>query len=593
MKAKVKFITVSLDDIRLTGDNPRIVDLKSSEFAGLVESITAQGVVVPVHVRTDPAREKQYELLAGERRYRAAEKSGLREIPAIDHGDISDEAAFEITFAENFQREDLTTLEQGKAVSLLLVRYKDDFAAVAGKLGKSETWVRLRNCIDSNLIVEWKTAVSAGGDMGHFTAAHCGLIARFPAETQKALLHGMRNSYDDHPSVSGLEKRLAQGLRLIKKATFDTAGCEKCVKRSGCQPLLFSDSSAEKVGTGDKCLDPDCWEKRDIAASKAEFKEKCEKYPGLVGITSDYYLNRDEGKTFRKTYGKVLVKNEYQLCKKDDKNAVPAVNVKGKGAGKIYYIKTKKDARPAANKPVTLKQRRAELDMRRWSAAIVRMIGKIKALKFGEICVQIGDDGEMQGTGILRMNLLIVLYGCDCGFYNKERGDFIGSTMKLYKSSADMTPAINQVCEKLWPIVAENLEYDVNTNGDENSKKEGMLLADLFGIDLKAGYEEVCKEPEFAEPAEWTEKKVKGKKNSATEITEDTEKVKSKKVKVKKNSATEGTEVTEKKGKGKKAGKKIVVGTCRVCGCTDDNTCLGADGEACHWVEKDLCSNCK
>ena len=588
---KNKLIEAAICDITVGGNNPRIIDEKSDGFKELAESIAAIGVFEPVHVRTDPSQKKPFELLAGERRLRAAEKSGLESIPAIDHGDIGDDEAFEITFIENYARQDLTVLEHGRAVAILLEKYKGDVTAVASKLGKDERWVRTHNCIHVNLITDFSTAVSAGGCLEYFTASHLALVARFPAETQKKIFGELLRSYG-HVTVEGLEKKVTDMLRILAKAKFDTSACAKCVKRSGVQPGLWADDTS-KSGDGDKCLDPDCWEKRDIAASKAEFKEKCEKYPGLVGITSDYYLNRDEGKTFRKTYGKVLVKNEYQLCKKDDKNAVPAVNVKGKGAGKIYYIKTKKDARPAANKPVTLKQRRAELDMRRWSAAIVRMIGKIKALKFGEICVQIGDDGEMQGTGILRMNLLIVLYGCDCGFYNKERGDFIGSTMKLYKSSADMTPAINQVCEKLWPIVAENLEYDVNTNGDENSKKEGMLLADLFGIDLKAGYEEVCKEPEFAEPAEWTEKKVKGKKNSATEITEDTEKVKSKKVKVKKNSATEGTEVTEKKGKGKKAGKKIVVGTCRVCGCTDDNTCLGADGEACHWVEKDLCSNCK
>jgi len=576
MKAKVKFITVSLDDIRLTGDNPRIVDLKSSEFAGLVESITAQGVVVPVHVRTDPAREKQYELLAGERRYRAAEKSGLREIPAIDHGDISDEAAFEITFAENFQREDLTTLEQGKAVSLLLVRYKDDFAAVAGKLGKSETWVRLRNCIDSNLIVEWKTAVSAGGDMGHFTAAHCGLIARFPAETQKALLHGMRNSYDDHPSVSGLEKRLAQGLRLIKKATFDTAGCEKCVKRSGCQPLLFSDSSAEKVGTGDKCLDPDCWEKRDIAASKAEFKEKCEKYPGLVGITKDYYFDRDEGKRLRKVCGKVLTKSNYTMCKKTDKGAVPAIMANGKGRGKIYYIKPKKDptASPGKQKSAPLKTLRAELEKKRWAQTAGLIANKIGGLKFEDICT--GDTLKELDEGVYRVLLMVSVYGCE-SVIGGNCQDYIEACMKNYASPEIKKKAavLKEIASKVWTTVVNDLGFTVDTSGDESSRREVRLLAELFGLDIEDEYAKVCSEPEYAEPAEWTEKKVKGKKKSATEGTEDTEKVKS------------------KKGKGKKAGKKIVVGTCRVCGCTDDKTCIGADGEPCHWVEKDLCSNCK
>jgi len=223
MSTKAKFITASLEDIRLTGDNPRIVDLKSPEFAGLVESIAAQGVVVPVHVRTDPAQKKRYELLAGERRYRAAEKLSLQGIPAIDHGDISDEAAFEITFAENFQREDLTVLEHGRAVAILMKKYKNDYAAVSARLGKDERWVRRHECIETNLIIDFKTAVSAGGAMEYMTAAHLELIARFPAETQKIIYNKLITAWcGTSITVRGLEGLAAGMLRILKKAKFDT-----------------------------------------------------------------------------------------------------------------------------------------------------------------------------------------------------------------------------------------------------------------------------------------------------------------------------------------------------------------------------------
>jgi len=578
MSTKVKFITAGLDDIRLTGDNPRIMDLKSSDFAGLVESITAQGVVVPVHIRTDPAQKKQYELLAGERRYRAAGKSGLQAIPAIDHGNISDEAAFEITFVENFQRKDLTTLEQGKAVSLLLVRYRDDFAAVAGKLGKSETWVRLRNCIDSNLIVEWKTAVSDGGVMEHFTAAHCGLIARFPAGTQKTILSDIRRGFNKFISVSELEKALAQGLRLIKKATFDTAGCDKCIKRSGCQPLLFSDGSSEKIGAGDKCLDSACWEKKHTDAEKKKFKAMAEKYPGLVGITSNYWLDRDDGKRFSKIHGKVLMKSDYAMCKKTDKGAVPAIFVNGKGGGQIHYIKPKKDPAASAGKKkgTPLKTLRTELERSRWSETAGRIANKISEMKFEDICAIGTETNSVEGR--FRMLLMIAVYGCDCAIVGAvERQAFIKARMKDY-AAADAEKkcdVFNEIAVKIWTEVAHNIDYDVDTSGDEKSQREVRLLAGLFGLDIEAEYKAVCCEPAFAEPAEWsnlkadgTVKKVKGKKKSATEDTKDTEKVKNKKAKVR---------------------------TCRVCGCTDTTPCI-VDGEPCSWVEginEDLCSACE
>ncbi len=93
---------IPLADIVPGKDNPRQINQKLESFTKLVDSIRAQGVIVPVHVRClIPSKGSgKYELLAGERRYKPALKAGLPNIPAIDHGHISDEAAFEITFTD-------------------------------------------------------------------------------------------------------------------------------------------------------------------------------------------------------------------------------------------------------------------------------------------------------------------------------------------------------------------------------------------------------------------------------------------------------------------------------------------------------------
>jgi ParB/RepB/Spo0J family partition protein len=280
---KGKLLFIELKQIQLVkGQNPRQVDLKSQAFLGLVESVTALGVIVPVHVRTPSGLAGPYELLAGERRYWAATQAALKTIPAIDHGQISDEEAFEITFAENFAREDLTTLEQGRAVGLLLERYKGDYAAVASKLGKPESWVRMRHAIETNLDKEWKAMVSPGGRLERWTAAHLELIARFPASVQLTILKDV--SYRSDLSVKELAQKVADKLRLIRKACFDTAECIKCSKRSDAQPELWTDAAATKVGTSDRCLDAQCWARKDLAARKQELQELRDKYPGMVSV---------------------------------------------------------------------------------------------------------------------------------------------------------------------------------------------------------------------------------------------------------------------------------------------------------------------
>ena len=571
---KNKLIEAAICDIAVSGNNPRIIDEASDGFKELAESIAAIGVFEPVHVRTDPSQKKPFELLAGERRLRAAEKSGLESIPAIDHGDIGDDAAFEITFIENYARQDLTVLEHGRAVAILLEKYKGDVTAVASKLGKDERWVRTHNCIHVNLITDFSTAVSAGGCLEYFTASHLALVARFPAETQKKIFGELLRSYG-HVTVEGLEKKVTDMLRILAKAKFDTSACAKCVKRSGVQPGLWADDTS-KSGDGDKCLDPVCWDKRDIAAAKAEFKAKAEKYPGLVGITKDYYFDRDEGKRLRKISGKVLKGFDYTMCKKTDKDAVPAIMANGKGRGKIYYVHINRAqaASPDKQKSAPLKTLRAELEKKRWAQTAGLIANKIGGLKFEDICT--GDTLIEMDEGVYRVLLMVSVYGCE-SVIGGNCQDYIEACMKNYASPEIKKKAavLKEIASKVWTTVVNDLGFTVDTSGDESSRREVRLLAELFGLDIEDEYAKVCSEPEYAEPAEWTEKKVKGKKKSATEGTEDTEKVKS------------------KKGKGKKAGKKIVVGTCRVCGCTDDKTCIGADGEPCHWVEKDLCSNCK
>lgn len=114
----------------------RVIDPESLE--DLANSIRTQGVIQPIVVRH--LLGGKYELVAGERRWRAAHLAGLKEIPAIVR-DIPDEAALAIALIENIQRENLNPIEEGLALKRLLDEFSMTHHQVAEAVGKSRASV--------------------------------------------------------------------------------------------------------------------------------------------------------------------------------------------------------------------------------------------------------------------------------------------------------------------------------------------------------------------------------------------------------------------------------------------------------------------
>jgi len=120
---------------------PRI-DIRQDSLEDLANSIRAQGVVQPIVVRPIGAggRPQRYEIVAGERRWRAAQMAGLAEIPAVVR-DIPDEAAIAMALIENIQREDLNPLEEARALERLIREFGLTHAEAADAVGRSRASV--------------------------------------------------------------------------------------------------------------------------------------------------------------------------------------------------------------------------------------------------------------------------------------------------------------------------------------------------------------------------------------------------------------------------------------------------------------------
>jgi len=142
-------------------------DMGEEGLQELADSIKAQGVIQPVVIR--PLAKNSYEIIAGERRWRAAQKAGLAEIPAIVK-DVPDEAAIAMSLIENIQREDLNAIDEAMALQRLLHEFELTHQEVADAVGKSRTTI-------SNLIrllslnEETRTLLERGDiEMGHARA---------------------------------------------------------------------------------------------------------------------------------------------------------------------------------------------------------------------------------------------------------------------------------------------------------------------------------------------------------------------------------------------------------------------------------------
>lgn len=145
---------------------PRL-DMHQESLEDLANSIKAQGIMQPIIVR--PVSEKMFEIIAGERRWRASQLAGLGEIPVIIK-DVPDDAAIAMSLIENIQRENLNPIEEAIALKRLQDEFELTQQEVADAVGKSRASVtNLMRLLTLNLDV--RTSLEHGDlEMGHARA---------------------------------------------------------------------------------------------------------------------------------------------------------------------------------------------------------------------------------------------------------------------------------------------------------------------------------------------------------------------------------------------------------------------------------------
>jgi ParB family chromosome partitioning protein len=214
-----------IDLLQRSPYQPR-TDFKQEALQELADSITSQGVVQPIVVRP-LAEGNKFEIIAGERRWRASQLAGLHEIPAVVRK-MDDQTAMCLALIENIQREDLNPLEQARALQRLMGEFDMTHESLADAVGRSRSTI-------TNLIrlLDLEHGVKELLEAGELEMGHARSLLSLSAEQQVTLARqvakqglsvrvteamvrkiqsgaGERNKVEKDPDIQHLENELSE-----------------------------------------------------------------------------------------------------------------------------------------------------------------------------------------------------------------------------------------------------------------------------------------------------------------------------------------------------------------------------------------------
>ncbi|OBQ94572.1 ParB/RepB/Spo0J family partition protein [Mesorhizobium sp. M1A.F.Ca.IN.022.07.1.1] len=206
-----------------------------AELTDLAQSIREHGVVQPVVARPSPSQPGRYEIIAGERRWRAAQRAGLTEIPLIVR-DVNDRTALELAIIENVQRADLNPVEEAQGYQQLIDEHGYTQADLGQVIGKSRSHVantlRLLKLPDviRDMLVDGalsaghaRTLVTAGDPAGlakriveeGLSVRQAEALAQMPAGPTPAKVKSAPSAPGKDPDTLALEKLMTDTIGMI------------------------------------------------------------------------------------------------------------------------------------------------------------------------------------------------------------------------------------------------------------------------------------------------------------------------------------------------------------------------------------------
>lgn len=288
---ETKLAHVDLASIVVSESNKMFRDeteISAEGLRDLIESVKQKGVIQPILLRP---KDKKYELVCGERRYRASVFADLKTIPAYIR-ELDDKEAFELQVTENLQRKDVHPLREAHAYKYLhdADPEKNSPQELALRFGKSIPYVMQRLKLN-DLVAEAKKDFQEG----KMQLGHALIIARLtPQDQRETMQHcvSIYNKEKHYDTVKSLEEFVNDNVicnlssvafkkddeTLVPKA----GPCTTCPKRSGANQL-FAD-----INEKDRCFDPACFIKKRIQHTANQVVLLAEQKPDIVFLKYKY-----------------------------------------------------------------------------------------------------------------------------------------------------------------------------------------------------------------------------------------------------------------------------------------------------------------
>lgn len=331
---KQQLQVLQLKDIVISTTNPRkIYDFKALEE--LTSSIKQNGVIQPILVRE---KKGKFELVCGERRYRASIKAELTEIPCYIK-ELTDTQVLEIQLIENLEREDVHPLHEAKAIQNLIISTDYKIIDVANKLGKSESFIVKRLQL-VNLIEQWQDLFLSNNTI---KLSHALLIASQIPQVQIDLLNTAFDFNDTILTVKNLDNHIDRNYHYdLSKAIFSTtdetilekenSSCISCNKRTNANTLLF-----DNVELKDKCLDAKCFNLKTQITGFLNVKTVIESGEDIFFLTNNNNSTPTKIEQLINDY-KIKTYKIYNDFYKNENSELKGIWIDGSEIGKIINI---------------------------------------------------------------------------------------------------------------------------------------------------------------------------------------------------------------------------------------------------------------
>jgi len=337
-------------DLQTSPTNPRR-RIDQTTIENLADSLKSQGILEPLIVRQV---ENKFEIVCGERRYRAAKIAAMSDVPCLVR-ELTDEQVLDIQIHENLHREDVHPMDEAYSYHFLREKLGCDVKELAVRVGKPEGYVL--NRLKLNLLIK---EAQKDIDEGQLPLVYALEMAKYAPEVQKLIyaeVYRTQGRYQGEKHVSAPVKGETVPWksfigwintnvhRLLAKAPFDPRAtnlrndrlaCMKCPERTGAAVSLFEPN---QIGKKDACLNPACYKQKiemHVEVLRRELAETRKVDVSQVPIVRSWCYS--DGKDYLGSESATVIGDMRGASKKKCKKAVTGIDIEAENYGRTVQV---------------------------------------------------------------------------------------------------------------------------------------------------------------------------------------------------------------------------------------------------------------